>query len=61
MWGYDNIIYLLNRNNDPKKRDSNHKNERNDKYFCIYMSELPDISQQGLLIRLTRLAEEASR
>lgn len=59
MWGYDNIIYLLNRINEPKKRDSSHKNERNDKYFCIHMNELPDISQKGLLIRLTRLAEEA--
>ena len=61
MWGYDNIIYLLNRINEPKKRDSNHKNERDDKYFCIHMNELPDVSQKGLLIRLTRLAEEASR
>ena len=60
MWGYDNIIYLLNRINEPKKRDSNHKNERDDKYFCIHMNELPDISQQGLLIRLTHLAKEAS-
>lgn len=61
MWGYDNVIYLLNRIDEPKKRDSNHKNERNDKYFCIHMSELPNVSQQGLLTRLTRLAEEASR
>ena len=60
MWGYDNKVYLLNRKNEPKKRDSNHKNERDDKYFCIHMNELPDISQQGLLIRLTHLAEEAS-
>lgn len=59
MWGYDNKVYLLNRINEPKKRDTNHKNDKNDKYFCIHMNELPNITQQGLLIRLTRLAEEA--
>lgn len=60
MWRYDNIIYLLNRINEPKKRDANHKNDKNDKYFCIHMNELPEISQQGLLVRLTRLSDEAS-
>lgn len=59
MWGYDNKVYLLNRINEPKKRDANHKNERDDKFFCIHMNELPEVTQQGLLIRLTRLAEEA--
>lgn len=58
MWGYDNKIYLLNRLNEPKKRDSSHKNDRHDKFFCIHMNELPDVSQQGMLFRLTRLAEE---
>ena len=58
-WDYDNMIYLLNRINEPKKRDSSHKNERNDKFFCIHMNELPEVTQQGLLIRLTRLADEA--
>ena len=59
MWGYDNKVYLLNRINEPKKRDANHKNERDDKFFCIHMNELPEVTQQDLLIRLTRLAEEA--
>lgn len=60
-WDNRNKIYLLNKQNNPKKRDSNHKNEKGDEYFCIHMDELPDVSQKGLLIRLTRLAEEASR
>lgn len=53
-WGNDNIIYLLQKNRvkEPKKRGN--------KYFCINMKELPDISTRGLLIRLTRLADEAS-
>lgn len=53
-WGYDNIIYLLQKNRvkEPKKRGN--------KYFYINMKELPDISTRGLLIRLTRLADEAS-
>ena len=59
MWGYDNKVYLLNRIYEPKKRDANHKNERNDKFFCIHMNELPEVTQKGLLTRLTRLAEEA--
>lgn len=59
MWGYDNKVYLLNRINEPKKRDANHKNERNDKFFCIHMNELPEVTQKGLLCRLTHLAEEA--
>ena len=59
MWGYDNKVYLLNRKNEPKKRDAKHKNERNDKFFCIHMNELPEVTQKGLLFRLTRLAEEA--
>lgn len=59
MWGYDNTIYLLNRDNAPKKRNASHQNERNDEFFCIHINELPDITQQGLLVRLTRLAEEA--
>ena len=59
MWEYDNKIYLLNRINEPKKRDSKHKNERNDKFFYIHMGELPKVTQQDLLIRLTRLADEA--
>jgi hypothetical protein len=59
MWGYDNKVYLLNRINEPKKRDAKHQNKRKDKYFCIHMDELLEITQQGLLKRLTRLAEEA--
>ncbi len=59
MWGYDNKVYLLNRINEPKKRDANHKNERKDKFFCIHMNKLPEVTQQGLLTRLTRLAKEA--
>lgn len=59
MWHYDNTIYLLNRQNNPKRRDAKHNNDRNDKYFCIHMNELPDVTQQGLLVRLSLLAEEA--
>lgn len=59
MWGYDNKVYLLNRINEPKKRDAKHQNKRKDKYFCIHMDELLEITQQGLLKRLSRLAEEA--
>lgn len=59
MWGYDNNIYFLNRTNEPKKRDAKHKNEINDKYFCIHMNNIRDITQQSLLMRLTKLANEA--
>lgn len=58
-WGYNNKVYLLNQINGPKKRDAKHQNKRKDEYFCIHMDELPEVTQQGLLKRLTRLAEEA--
>ncbi len=61
MWVYENKVYLLNQVNERMKRDANHKNERNDKYFCVYMNELPDVTQQDFLNLLTGLAEEASR
>ena len=59
MWHYNNDIYLLNKQNNPKRRDSQHKNKDGDEFFCIHMNELPNVTQQGLLIRLTRLAQEA--
>lgn len=59
LWDNQNKVYLLNRQNNKKKRDSQHKNEKEDKYFCIHMDELLDITQQGFLMRLTNLAREA--
>ncbi|MDE6690024.1 MAG: DUF262 domain-containing protein [Prevotella sp.] len=58
-WSYDNKIYLLNRQNNPKRRNSRHINDRNDEYFCINMNELPEVTHQGLLVRLSRIAKEA--
>lgn len=58
-WVYDNNVYLLNRTDEPKKRDAKHKNKDNDEYFCIHMNNFPDITQQGFLKRLTNLANEA--
>ena len=59
-WDNQNMVYLLNRQYNPKRRDSNHKNEHGDEYFCIYMDELKNISQQSFLSRLTKLATEAN-
>lgn len=59
MWVYDNNIYLLNQTNEPKKRGVKHKDKDNDKYFCIHMNNLQEITQQGFLRRLTNLAKEA--
>ena len=59
LWDYNNKVYLLNRQQNKKKRDSKHRNDRGDEYFCIHMNELTDISQQAFLIRLTNLAKEA--
>jgi len=56
-WDYTNDIYLLNRLDHQKKRP--HKNDNGDEYFCIHMNEMQEITQQGLLIRLTNLAKEA--
>lgn len=58
-WVYDNNVYLLNQTGEYKKRDTIHKNEDNDEYFCIHMNNFPDITQQGFLKRLTNLANEA--
>ena len=58
-WDNGNKVYLLNRQNNPKRRDANHKNDRGDEFFCIHMNELIDISQQSFLIRLSNLAKEA--
>lgn len=58
-WDYKNDIYLLNRQNNPKRRDAHHKNSANDEYFCIHMNKFVDITQQGLLIRLTNLIKES--
>lgn len=59
-WDNQNMVYLLNRQYNPKRRDSNHKNEHGDEYFCIYMNELKNISQHAFLSRLTKLATEAN-
>lgn len=56
-WDNINNIYLLNNQNNPKRRP--HKNERGDEYFCIHMNELPKISKPSFLTRLTKLASEA--
>lgn len=58
MWDYDNVIYLCD-NDEVMERDAKHKNDNEDQYFSIDMDLLPDLSQQGLLVRLTRLANEA--
>ena len=57
-WDNNNKIYLLNQQGNPQRRDSHHKNERGDEFFCIHMNELPDISQQSFLNRLTLLVSE---
>ena len=59
-WDNQNMVYLLNRQYNPKRRDSNHKNEHEDEYFCINMNEQRNISQQAFLSRLTKLAKEAN-
>lgn len=60
QWDNLNNIYLLNQQEERIRRDSMHKNDKsNDDYFCIPMDELPDITQKGLLAKLTKLAKEA--
>lgn len=58
-WDYKNDIYLLNQQGDRKRRDSRHKDDGGDEYFCIHMKELSGISQQSFLNRLTRLVSAA--
>ncbi len=59
LWDNNNKVYLLNKQNNPKKRGSKHQNSKEDEFFCVHMNELLDITQQSFLIRLTNLAKEA--